>query len=144
MNSVCEDMKDILVADGIGTYPPSTGWGIDIGIEPVKPKTCITLYDTGGRSPSYAFDNSVKPLRYDSFQVRVRGDSYFTAHDKMEEVIESLAQKGSFDVTPSGELRTNYKNIFQSTEPLFLEKNESDGFIWVCDFYAVREEKPVT
>ena len=143
MNPVSKDMMDILVADNVGVAgtPATDVFGMFIGTEPVKPYKSITLYDTGGRTPDYTFNNSIAPLRHETVQIRVRSQDYVTTYQKMRDVINALGQIGIFDVSVSGQKRVNYKNIFQDDEPLWLSKDDSEGYIYVCSFRAIREEK---
>lgn len=67
------DLKDMLVADGVGTFAASTGWSIFVGREPevragVVPETTITIYDTGGFDP-----NPGLRIDHPTAQIRLRG-----------------------------------------------------------------------
>lgn len=134
MNPVSEDLKDKLVASGIGVFAAATGWGIFIGVEPEKLDTTITLYDTGGPKPETVQNRSVNPLRREGVQIRVRGTGYKTAYTKMEAVINAIIGYGKFSV---GVVR--YKGLFRTSDVLFLEQDNTDHHIWVANFQAVRE-----
>lgn len=133
MNTSTEDLKGKLVASGVGTFAATTGWGIFIGNEPENLDTTITLYDTGGPKPETAQDRSVDPLKREGIQVRVRGTGYKTAYTKIETVVDTIVGYGKFSVGT-----TRYKGIFRTSDILFLEQDDSDHYIWVVNFQAVR------
>lgn len=68
-NSPAEGIKDLLVTASIGTFAATTGWGIFIAREPLKPDQAITVYDTGGLAPDPKW-----LLDYPSVQIRIRGN----------------------------------------------------------------------
>ncbi len=135
MNQVTEDMKNLLVSASVGSFGASTGWTINVGVEPVKPTTAITLYDTGGSQPGYTFDNSIEPVRGDQFQIRVRSKDYKDGYAKILECVKVLAQVGMFSVS-----NVLYHNIFQMSEIASIGQNESNQFIWTVNMKVVREE----
>jgi len=134
MNPVSEDLKDKLVASGIGTFAAVTGWGIFIGTEPENLDTTITLYDFGGPKPEGVQDRSVNPLRREGIHIRVRDIEYKTAYAKMEDIVDVMIGYGKFSVGT-----VKYKGLFQSSSILFLNRDETDHYIWVGNFQAVRE-----
>jgi len=141
MNPVSEDVKDKLVTAGVGVYAATTGWGIFTVVEPDKPATTITIYNTPGRPPGYYADRSLPPTHYSGFQTRVRGTTDATTWAKLEEVINTLSQIGHFDIVTGAETM-HYANILMTTEPIPLEKDEErKRFIWVANFIAFREQK---
>lgn len=81
------DVKDLLVAAGLGTFAATSGWGIYVGSEPPTPDTCITIYDTGGPAPQPR-----AALDMPDVQVRVRGasDDYLNAWDKANVIKNTL------------------------------------------------------
>lgn len=62
-------LKDLLVAGNAGTFNASTGWNITLHSMPEAPNQCITLYNSGGRSPNPAYQ-----LDFPSVQVMIRGN----------------------------------------------------------------------
>ena len=133
MNPVSEDIKDKLVTSGLGTFGAITGWGIFISSEPEKLDTTITLYDTGGPKPQTVQDRSVKPLRTEAIQIRVRGKEYKTAYTKIESIVDAIVGYGKFTAGS-----TVYKGLFRSSDILFLELDSRGRYIWVVNFQAVR------
>ena len=134
MNPVSEDLKDKLVTSGTGVFAAVTGWGIFIGAEPEKLNTTITIYDTGGPKPETVQNRSVSPLRREGIQVRVRGIDYKTAYAKIEAIVNTIVGYGKFAVTT-----VKYKGVFRTSDILFLEQDDTDHYIWVVNFQAVRE-----
>lgn len=57
MSSRATEIKDLLVAAGVGTFNVTdplnvTDWSINVSKLPDKPDRCITLYDSGGQAPN--------------------------------------------------------------------------------------------
>lgn len=134
MNAAAVDIKDVLVAAGVGAFAAHSGWGIFIAVEPVAPDTAVTVYDSGGFAPQYVMDNSIDPLDHPTVQVRVRGNTYLTAHAKMLEVVAALDHKTHF-----AQGGTSYQAVFRMGDPMFLEKDESDRSVWVVNFRVIRK-----
>ena len=135
MNAVAVDIKDLLVAAGVGVFGAASGWGVYIAVEPVEPDTVVTVYDSGGFAPQYVMNNTVKPLNHPTVQVRVRGTSYLTANAKIQEVVTALDHKTHFN-----QGGTRYEAIFRMGDPMFLEKDESDRSIWTVNFHVIRKQ----
>jgi hypothetical protein len=135
MNPMSEDIKDKLVAAGLGTFAATTGWGIFINSEPDSPNTTITIYDGPGPEPDEVMDSSQKPLLHPTVQVRVRDTTYLAARTKMDAVVTALRRLAPWTVGAD----CRYLNVFQSSEPLFLLKDQKDRFVWVVDFRATRK-----
>ena len=124
-NPVTVDMKDILVAFGYGTF----GDTIHIGKEPDKPANCITLYDMGGleQNAKISLDN----IR---FQVRVRNKSYINGYNILDRI------KRELDGRPPGTINgSRYVGYWATSYIIFLERDESDRAIFVCNFRVIRE-----
>ena len=91
MSSRAVQLKDLLVAAGVGTFnvtdkQDQTSWSINVGRMPDVDRT-ITLYDSGGKAPNPAW-----LVDYPTVQVKVRGNEsdYVNAVDKAEEVKNAL------------------------------------------------------
>lgn len=148
MNPVSKDVSDKLVDDGIGTFAGTSGWSINISSEPTEesaPDTCITIYDTGGPRPFTVQNRVIQPVRMDTVQIRVRSNNYLTGWDKMEEIVDAVIGWGRFTVDvdssdESSELPTLYYGIFQTSDVLWLEKDEKGRNIFVVNFQAKRKE----
>ena len=81
------DIKDILVAAGIGTFAGTSGWGIYVSQEPKNPDSVITIYDSGGVAPNpkWLFDEP-------TVQIRIRGSemAYVAAYAKAQAIKDAL------------------------------------------------------
>ena len=135
MNAVSEDVKDLLVTAGVGTFKAASGCGIYINFEPEEPDTSITIYDTGGPTPGLTADVSQAPYRFSSFQVRVRGPNadYAAVLGKIQLVQSTLETKTKFT---AGSAR--YERFMTTIEPAFLRVDENQRVIWVASFEAQR------
>lgn len=88
-------LKDLLVAEGVGTFEATTGWGIYIGREPKLPDTTIAIARSGGEPPDPKW-----LLDYPTYQVRVRGPkgNYASGLAKAEDVKDVLLGITSQDI----------------------------------------------
>lgn len=88
MSDIAVGIKDILVANSVGTFGAGSGWRIFIAAEPDEPDTVITIYPTGSwRAPDPKW-----LLDFPSAQVRIRGaaSGYQAAQAKGQEVKDRL------------------------------------------------------
>lgn len=136
MNPVTVDMKDILVAEGIGEWgvTKETVWCIFIGKEPDNPTNTITLYITPGVVQKQYNDN--RHFYNSTFQVRVRSVDYELAYKKTMECFEALDRIGSF-VVDSNVL---YNNVIMEDEPTPLQKDSQGRTIFVINGTAFRRK----
>lgn len=86
-NPPSEDIKDILVTAGLGTFEATSGWSINIAKEPNSPNQAITLYDKGGASPNPKFLLDEPTVR---IRVRGRPGRYKGAHIKATAIKDAL------------------------------------------------------
>jgi hypothetical protein len=100
------DMKTLLT--GIETT-------IEIGEQPDTPDNVITLYMTGGFSPSHSFDTKYEQP---TFQVRIRNKVATTAYSKAESVKSVL--DGQHELTINS---VRYISIFQMGDTMPLGKD---------------------
>lgn len=143
MKTVTEDIKDRLVSFGVGIFASVSEdvWGIFIGEEPERLRKTITLYDTGGQQPAHTL-NTRRPMEYPTYQIRVRGTTYLEAHNKIEECINALERKGSWEgTTDSSENTIRYSDTYRTSNPLYLKKDENGNYIWVVNMIAFRQER---
>lgn len=130
MSIVSIDMKDILVADGVGVFGGGGTWSIYIGLEPPDPDQVITLYDTGGNDP-----NPRLLIDFQTFQVRVRGlpGEYQETYVKMQDARDSLL------ALPSQTINTTlYDGVWQTGDVAFIGQGESRP-IFTANFRVIRE-----
>ncbi len=117
MNAPSIDIKDILVAEGIGTFGNTTAWSISVNTEPkykevsgvvVSPNDSITIYDTGG-SLDYYLLNSVNPVINNTFQLRVRDIAQLSGYTKINTISQLLDRYSKYvatdDLTYKGEVQ---------------------------------------
>ena len=136
MNPPSEDIKDLLVSAGIGTFAASSGWGIYIAEEPESPDTTITLYDTQGEAPDPAW-----LIDYPRFMVRVRGeeDSYLATYAKALAVRDELN-----GIAPQTVNSTPYVGIWAMTDVTFVEFDDNRRPVFTVNFRIVREPSQVS
>ena len=130
MNAPSEDIKDFLVAAGIGVYA-TTLW---IGKEPKTPNKVMTVYDTGGfdQEASYEYERP-------TVQVRARGDvgEYLEARVFLLEAVDELHAKIGEDIN-----ETRYVQILQQGDILFVEWDESNRPVFTANFAIQRTSSP--
>jgi len=133
-NAPTEDVKDLLVNAGIGTFGGEADWSIYIGSEPNKPNNIITLYDTPGiaSNPKFRLDEP-------RFQVRVRSKNYNIGFQKAIEVSAQL--QGLPSQTFNG---TRYEGIWVVLETNFLKADGEGRSIFVTTYRMIREPNEIT
>lgn len=131
MNPPSVDIKDLLVAAGLGVFGGTSGWAIYIGNEPDKPDTTITLYDLPGAEPDYAAG-----IEYPAIQVRVRGApaAYLAAYERARQVRDMLL---SMHKTPLGGA---LYSAWMETDVAHLDTDESQRPIFVATYRLMRSE----
>lgn len=125
MTSPAVDMAEYLVAQGVGVLGAATGWSINAGTEPMKPDTCLTVYDTGGLG--FDIDSDIEQP---GIQVRARGNDYRATYAKLATVVSELATPTRIGKYVGAWLNGNIES---------LGKNENDHFVLVVNFYLMRE-----
>jgi len=101
MNSLADDIKDLLVAEFSYVF----GTDLFISLQPKTPVDCVTLYDTGGSAPDGTIDGDDVYDR-DTLQIIVRNKTYATAITNAYAIRKYLHNKVNF--TQGG---TNYVRI---------------------------------
>jgi len=91
--SPAEQIKDLLVTDGLGTF----GTNLFVGLTPDGPDACVAVYDAGGAAP-----NPKWALDQPNVMIRVRGakGDYAGAYAKARAVRDALVGRA-----PGGEIR---------------------------------------
>lgn len=141
MNPVSFDIKDLLVAEGIGVFAANTGWSISIAVEPVDPDTVITIYDVTG-TLDYNLDGSVNPIQHYNNQIRVRAEDYQVGYNKALEISQFLDKKERFDET-AGTYDVHYALIQRTSDIISLGEDDNDRFIFVVNFKTTRRESDI-
>ena len=126
------DMKDLLVAGGIGAFGGTAEWGIFIGREPDSPNShdhVITLYDTPGDPPDPKF-----LLDYPRFQVRVRSTDYNDGFQKAEAIKSILLGLPSQVING-----TRWVGVWVVIDTHFLYADEKGRAVFVTTYRSIRE-----
>lgn len=135
MKSVSEDIKDLLVAGGLGL---TLGTNLFISRLPDSPKDAVCLYDTSS-SPADNFVSGDDPLYRDSVEVMVRNINYTTGHALAQNIAELLNGKNNFSLNNSF-----YQLVVLSNGPNILNnsgnKELEDGFYWSLNFNTIRNK----
>jgi len=129
MNASSFDIKDMLI--GYAPLELIYATNLFIAHEPAKPNDCVTIYDTSS-SMAHALDRSNK-VYHSSVQIRVRGSVYEDAWNRMNDIREYL--DGKVGTKQGG---TTYISIRATSDPQFLERDESDRFIFIVNFEIIR------
>ena len=131
MNPISVDIKDMLVNETSLNLTFATN--LFIGMEPSQPDSCVTIYDTGGGPYQLTFDNT--PYYVNSFQVRVRDNSYLDGWARIHNIMTTLHGRGH--VTINGAL---YELITCESGPSFLQRDEIDRMYFIANFETQRKE----
>jgi hypothetical protein len=86
MNPLSVDVKDMLVAES--GLDLTFGTNLFISREPPSPDNCVTLYDTPGAIPDLGLQGET--YYRDSFQVRVRNNSYIAGMSQIYSIKDVL------------------------------------------------------
>jgi hypothetical protein len=132
MNPVSEDVKDILVANSVGVFNATTGWGIFTNYRPQKPDTAIIIYDLAGRDEPTMDKTHV--VRYDPVQIVVRGLESLAAYSKASTIKAVLRADSRFILN-----ETLYHIFRNASGPYQGERDDQERLSWVLTIEAVRE-----
>ena len=127
-----EDIRDLLVADGIGTF------GTDLFVDK-QPDSGFTLpmviiYNSPGLDP----EATGKVLRKPSVQIRVVGDDgdYVVARDKMLVIQAALHQRSTPMSVASGQVRI--MGIFEQGDMGPVEYDDQNRPVFILNFRLFR------
>lgn len=133
MKSVSEDIKDLLVAGGLGL---TFGTNLFVSTLPDSPKNAVCLYDTSSSSADN-FVSGDDPLYRDSVEVLVRDINFSNGFTLAQSIVELLNGKNNFTLNNSF-----YQLIFLSNGPNNIKNSgnrELDGgFFWSLNFNTIR------
>lgn len=80
----------LLVSLGLGTDPEAAGsWPVNVSNEPTDPDSCITVYDTSGRTEG-RFQTSGETQEHQGIQIRVRAADHATAWTKIHAILNTI------------------------------------------------------
>lgn len=133
MTQVTDDIKDILVVNGVGSFGPvASDWQIFIGMEPDNDQTpdeCITLYDIPGEAP-----NPKWSLDYPRFMVRVRAMGYQDGFAKAEEIKSVLLGLPSQFING-----TRYNGIYVVVDTHMLKTDDQGRIFFISTWRCITE-----
>ena len=129
MNSVAEDIKDILEAESLGMDADN----LFVGRMPDKPDECVVLYDTTTQPPQLTLAEEGAGLNYDSFQVQVRDTGYQGCWTLIKSIQDAL--HGRAAETWNGTL---YTAIYCSAGPAFMEWDKNSRVHFIMNFNVMR------
>lgn len=128
--SPATDIAQYLDAEGFGDFAADSGWSINVGTEPAKPETCITLYDTGGGI------SSADQQMYDpTMQIRVRHKSYLSGYTKASDIRDKLAMQTRDLIVGDW----HYSGFFVFTDVAMIGKDDNDRCIFTFNLRLMRE-----
>ena len=133
MSAPAKDMRDILVAAGVGQSGGEAAWGIFYPNEPSVPHECVTIRDTGGQSPEYLLDGTTHANP--SVQIRVRARDYDAGFAKCKEIEAALG--GRAPETANG---TPYAGFWQTGSTNHIGADAQERPIFTLNFRLVRQE----
>jgi hypothetical protein len=119
MATVLDEVVAYLSDEDVGTF----GTDLFIGYEPQTPKNVVTLYPTGGRSPSPDMDKE-----YPTIQVRVRNETYPDGWSKAVEIYHLLHTQEQVLETLRG------RCFALQGSPMFIGHGENGEFIFTQNF----------
>lgn len=125
MNAPSVDIKDMLVAEGLGL---TFGTDLFIGREPESPNNCTTIFDTPGFAPEKYYTNEYRYF-YPAVQVRVRNVDYLDGWDLINDIKLLLHNRGQ--ETWNGTL---YSLVMCSIEPALLNWDSNNRARFVTTF----------
>jgi hypothetical protein len=129
MNSVSEDIKDMLVAES--SLGLTFAKDMFIGNTPAKPDNCVTVIDSFGFGPQLTLDN--KFYDYCAAQIRVRNRDYRTGWSLANDIMISL--HGRAQETWNGTL---YSVIYCSGGPVLEEWDDNMRAKFIINFNVQR------
>ena len=119
------DIAQILQNNGIGVL----GTDIFLGQLPVSPDNCMALFEYAGEPPDLHSN-----VEYPGLQVLVRSGNYESGRSKIEQIRSVL--HGLNEITVDNH---RYLLIRANQSPEFLERDENNRAVFVCNFRVIKE-----
>lgn len=129
MNPASVDVKDMLVASGLGLVFSKN---LFVGKEPVSPPDCVTIYDTPSMQPDLTLDKTETYYR-SSVQVRVRNTKYLDGMELSRYIMDAL--HGRAHETWGDSL---YTVIRAMGEPAAMAWDDNNRIIFIINFNLQR------
>lgn len=134
MNAPAVDIASLLAAEG--SLSLTIGTNLHVGIMPDAsddiPNDCVAVFDTGGPQPQLTLKKG-ENYYYPSVQIRVRNTDYRTGWALIQDVLTTLHGVG-----PQTVGGTLYTVIRAASNPAFLEWDENNRCIFICNFNTQR------
>ena len=119
------DIAQILQNNGIGTL----GADIFLGQLPASPDNVVAVFEYAGEPPDLHSN-----VEYPGLQVLARNKSYDTGRQKIEQAKNIL--HGLTETVINGH---RYLLIQAKQSPAFLERDENNRAVFVCNFRVIKE-----
>lgn len=133
MNPVSQDVKDMLVGAGLGSFGGTgPGWAIYVGKQPPDPDDVVTIYEGPDQSPADP-DND---LYHPTVQLRFRAREYLDAVNRALAVREELVNN-QHGVTVNGTLYLGFWSL-GGLNPMGYDEQDRPGF--TMNFSLMRED----
>lgn len=129
MNAPSVDIKDLLIASGLGLV---FGKNLHITREPSSPNRCVTIYDTTSMAPGLTM-NRLERYEYPAIQIRIRHDDYRQGWALAESILTTL--HGLHNQIVNG---TVYTHLRCSSGPSLLERDTNDRYIIIMNYELQR------
>jgi len=120
-----DDIASYLQTNGVGTV----GVDIFLGSWPVGPNNAVAIFEYAGEPPDLHW-----PGEYPGLQVQVRNKSYEAGRQKIEQVKNVLHGVAETVVN-----NHRYLLIRANQSPFFLERDENNRAVFVCNFRVIKE-----
>ena len=126
MNPQCQDMKTILVGEGI-----CTATSVHLTRMPETPDTVVAIIDQPGSPPERLLEEYYKPMA----QILVRGNrnDYFNTKATADSIFKFLYQCGSVLLGT-----TNYVGFIPTSDIIWLGYDQSDRPVFSMNFLINR------
>lgn len=126
MNPQCQDIKTVLVGEGICTEP-----SVHLTRMPESPDAVIAILDSAGSPPERLLEDYYKPMA----QILVRGtrNNYSETKSTAESIFQFLYKCGSVIIGT-----TNYVGFIPTSDIIWLGYDQSDRPIFSMNFLMNR------
>lgn len=120
-----EDIGNYLQANGVGTI----GADIFLGQLPASPDNVVAVFEYAGEPPDLHWQGE-----YPGLQILVRNKSYLAGRSKIEQARNVLHGMAETAIN-----NHRYLLIRANQSPAFLQRDENNRVIFVCNFRVIKE-----
>jgi len=130
MNSVAEDLKDLLVAEGVATFESN----LFFDLLPDRPDLCAAVRETG----SWRMPEANTGIEYPTAQVLVRGgaNNILGARDFMQSIYAAIR-----DALPQTINSTWYGGFWVASGPASIGRDERQRPVYSVNFRIMRGDE---